>query len=230
MPGNMDTALALAQSICWDEGYGYRLGGHAASYADGVDCGGLVFHCLNQAGYNVSDTSPGTSNMPSILTGIGFTEIPYSTSYVPKHGDIVVMNHYETGHNHGHTCFICENINAYVNGDWGWQHCNSIVGNCALAKVEASSTRGHTAQGDHDNGLGAYTEVWCHTYANLFTPYDPQDPDAGYYSNEVFIYRDPNYNPNTDIISAIIAAIGGVIALPVVTGIVMVDRKRRKKK
>ena len=196
MPGDMNVALALAQQICWDEGYGYNYGGHAASYADGADCGGLVFHCLHQAGYNVADTSPGTSYMPAILRGIGFTEIPYSIAYIPKHGDIVVMNHYETGHNHGHTCFIAENINAYTHGYLGWRYCNGTVDICPLAKIEASSTRGHTSQGDHDNGLGAYTEVWCHTFSNLFTPYDPLDPDTGYYANEVSIFRDPNFTPD----------------------------------
>lgn len=225
MPGDMNTALSLAQQICWDEGYGYRLGGHAASYSDGVDCGGLVFHCLHNAGYNVADTSPGVSNMPSILTNIGFVGTQYSGNVKDlKHGDIITMVHWSGSQvTAGHTCFICENINAYVNGDWGWQRCNSIVGNCALAKVEASGTRGHTSQGDHDNGLGAYTEVWCHTFSNVYdtSKYDPSD---------VYVWRDPNFNPNTDIISAIIAAIGGVIALPVVTGIVMVDRKKRRKK
>ena len=182
MPGDMNVALALAQQICWDEGYGYRLGGHAASYADGADCGGLVFHCLHHAGYNVADTSPGTSNMGAILRGIGFTEIPYSIAYIPKHGDIVVMN--TTGH--GHTTFICENIRAYT--DPGADSANTAV--IPLAKVEASSSRGHTAQGDSKkNGTGAYWEVWCHKFNNLFDPntYDP---------SEVFIYRDPNFIPD----------------------------------
>ena len=203
MPGDMNTALTLAQSICWDEGYGYRLGGHAASYADGVDCGGLVFHCLHNAGYNVADTSPGVSNMPSILTGIGFIGTQYSGNVSDlQHGDIITMVHWEGSQvTAGHTCFICENINAYVNGDWGWQHCNSIVGNCALAKVEASSTRGHTAQGDHDNGLGAYTEVWCHTFSNVYdtSTYDPGD---------VYVWRDPNFTPLTDdVVSALMLMI-----------------------
>lgn len=188
MPGDMNVALSLAQQICWDEGYGYRLGGHAASYSDGVDCGGLVFHCLHHAGYNVADTSPGTSNMGAILRGIGFTEIPYSATYVPKHGDIVVMN--TTGH--GHTTFICENIRAYT--DPGADSAN--IGVIPLAKVEASSSRGHTSQGDSKkNGTGAYWEVWCHKYNNLY------DPDT-YSPSEVFIYRDPSFTPMTDDVVA----------------------------
>lgn len=219
MPGDMNTALALAQSICWDEGYGYRLSGHAASHSDGVDCGGLVFHCLNQAGYNVSDTSPGVSNMPSILTGIGFVGTQYSGNISDlKHGDIITMVHWEGSQvTDGHTCFICENINAYVNGDWGWQHCNSIVGNCALAKVEASSTRGHTSQGDHDNGLGAYTEVWCHTFSSVYdtSKYDPGD---------VYVWRDPNFTPVDD--GGVIGALaGGIIAS---LGLLIYRRRKRR--
>ena len=222
MPGDMNTALALAQQICWDEGYGYRLGGHAASYSDGVDCGGLVFHCLHNAGYNVADTSPGVSNMPNILTNIGFVGTQYSGNVSDlKHGDIITMVHWQGSQvTDGHTTFICENIRAYT--DPGANSAN--IGVIPLAKVEASSSRGHTSQGDSKkNGTGAYWEVWCHKFNNVYDPnkYDPSD---------VYVWRDPNFNPNTDIISAIIAAIGGVIALPVVTGIVMVDRKKRRKK
>ena len=216
MPGDMNVALSLAQQICWDEGYGYRLGGHAASYADGVDCGGLVFHCLHHAGYNVADTSPGVSNMPNILTNIGFVGTQYSGNVSDlKHGDIITMVHWSGSQvTDGHTCFICENINAYVNGDWGWQHCNSIVGNCALAKVEASGTRGHTGQGDHDNGLGAYTEVWCHTFNNVYDPnkYDPSD---------VYVWRDPNFNPDNAGGGAMGAVIAGI------TGAFLVYNRRR---
>lgn len=223
MPGDMNTALTLAQQICCDEGYGYRLGGHAASHSDGVDCGGLVFHCLNQAGYNVSDTSPGVSNMPSILTNIGFVGTQYSGNVSDlKHGDIITMVHYNSGGQvtAGHTTFICENITAYTDPNAN----SDATGTVSIAKVEASSDRGHSADGDsRKNGTGAYWEVWCHKFNNVYDTgtYDPGD---------VYVWRDPNFNPNIDIFSAIIAAIGGVVALPVVTGIVMVDRKRRKKK
>lgn len=196
----MDDALTLAQSICWDEGYGYRLGGHAASYADGVDCGGLVFHCLHNAGYSVSDTSPGVSNMPSILTGIGFVGTQYSGNVNDlEHGDIITMVHYNSGGQvvAGHTCFIAKDITAYT--DPGAD--SAATGTVSIAKVEASSSRGHTAQGDSQkNGTGAYWEVWCHKFNSVYDTgtYDPGD---------VYVWRDPNYTPggNDSIYATLIA-------------------------
>ena len=183
----MDTALALAQSICWDEGYGYREGGHAASYADGVDCGGLVFHCLNYAGYSVADTSPGVRYMNGILSGIGFNVFQYDGNLDSlHHGDIITMVHYEGGVViAGHTTFICRNINAYTDPSAN-SDATAVI---PLAKVEGSSTRGHTTQGDHRrNGTGAYWEVWCHAFNELY--------DQGtYLPTEVYVCRDPNYTP-----------------------------------
>lgn len=221
---NLNGALAQAQSICWDEGYGYTLGGTAASHADGVDCSGLVWRCLKENGFDMPTTRFGTSQEGAILVNAGFTEIPYSSSYVPKHGDIVVMNHYVGGSvTHGHTTFICENITAYT--DASADSANTAV--IPLAKVEASSSRGHTAQGDSKkNGTGAYWEVWCHKYNNLFQPYDPGTGD-GYLTSEVFIYR-WEQTP-TDILATIGAILGLAAVLPV---FIMLDngRKRRKKK
>ena len=187
MPADMNIALSLAQSICWDAGYGYRIGGHAASYADGVDCGGLVFHCMNAAGYSVSDASPGVHNMPSILSGIGFNGAVYNGDPTSlQHGDIITMIHYSGGQlTNGHTCFICRNILAYTDPSAD----SAATGVVNLAKVEASSTRGHTAQGDHQkNGTGAYWEVWCHVPSAIYDSgtYDPTD---------IMVWRDPNYNP-----------------------------------
>ena len=183
----MDDALALAQSICWDEGYGYRIGGHAASYADGVDCGGLVFHCLHNAGYNVPDTSPGVHDMPSILTSIGFTGALYSGNLDDlRHGDIITMVHYSGGVvTAGHTTFICRNILAYSDASAD----SAATAVLPIAKVEGSSTRGHTTQGDHQkNGTGAYWEVWCHAFNELY--------DQGtYLPTEVYVCRDPSYTP-----------------------------------
>ena len=183
----MDTALSLAQSICWDEGYGYREGGHCASYADGTDCGGLVFHCLNAAGYNVSDTSPGVRYMNGILSGIGFNVFQYSGNLSDlMHGDIITMVHYEGGVVvAGHTTFICNNILAYTDPSAN----SDAIAVIPLAKVEGSSTRGHTTQGDHRrNGTGAYWEVWCHAFNELY--------DQGtYLPTEVYVCRDPNYHP-----------------------------------
>lgn len=183
----MDDALSLAQAICWDEGYGYRLGGHAASYSDGVDCGGLVFHCLHAAGYNVSDTSPGVSNMPSILSGIGFVGTQYSGNVSDlQHGDIITMVHWEgSSVTAGHTCFIARDFLAYTDSSAN----SDATGIIPLGKVEASSSRGHTAAGDsRKNGTGAYWEVWCHAFANVYdsSTYDPSD---------VYVWRDPNYSP-----------------------------------
>lgn len=183
----MDDALTLAQSICWDEGYGYRLGGHAASHSDGVDCGGLVFHCLNAAGYNVSDTSPGVSNMPSILTGIGFVGTQYSGNVSDlQHGDIITMVHWSGSQVvAGHTCFIAKDITAYTDASAD----SDATGTVSICKVEASSSRGHTADGDsRKNGTGAYWEVWCHAFNNVYDTgtYDPSD---------VYVWRDPNYTP-----------------------------------
>ena len=187
----MDDALALAQSICWDEGYGYRIGGHAASYADGVDCGGLVFHCMHNAGYAVADTSPGVHDMPALLTAIGFVGAQYSGNLNDlHHGDIITMIHYESGIlTDGHTTFICRNILAYTDPTAD----SAATGIIPIAKVEGSSSRGHTTQGDHQkNGTGAYWEVWCHAFSNLYdsSTYDPSD---------VYVWRDPNYNPSAPI-------------------------------
>lgn len=167
---NIFDAIDYAMRICWDEGYGYRIGGHAASYADGVDCGGLVFHCLHLAGFNIPDTSPGVHNMGPYLISEGFTELAYDrNTFVPQDGDIFTMYNPPDGH----TFFYCENIRAYTDANAN----SDNIGNVRHAKVEASSTRGHTAQGDsRKNGTGAYWEVWCHAYNNLVdhTTY-PQD-------------------------------------------------------
>lgn len=217
MPGDMNTALSLAQSICWDEGYGYRLGGHATSHSDGVDCGGLVFHCLHQAGYNVADTSPGVSNMPSILTGIGFVGTQYSGNVSDlQHGDIITMVHYNSGGQvtAGHTCFICENINAYTDYTANSDH-TAVVPIC---KVEASSDRGHSGNGDsRKNGTGAYWEVWVHEFYNVYDTgtYDPGD---------VYVWRDPNFTPVDD--GGIIGAIaGGIVAS---LGLLIYRRRKRR--
>ena len=186
----MDDALSLAQSICWDEGYGYRLGGHAASHSDGVDCGGLVFHCLHNAGYNVADTSPGVSNMPSILTNIGFVGTQYSGNVSDlEHGDIITMVHWSGSQVvAGHTCFIAKGINAYTD----YSADTDTTGIIPICKVEASSSRGHTADGDsRKNGTGAYWEVWCHAFYRI---YDPDTYDA----SDVYVWRDPSYTPGGD--------------------------------
>lgn len=217
MPGDLNLALQQAQAICWDEGYGYNWGGEAASHSNGVDCSGLVWRTLHDNGFSVGSSRFDTGSMGPVLVSAGFTEMPYSNDYVPVHGDIVVMNHHDTGlpgdKNHGHTCYICENIIGYVNGNRGWRNCDGTTGNCVLAKVEASGVHDHPEDGDQDNGHGAHTEVWCHTYNSLFSVFDPNNPnDYSYYPSEVKIYRLGGYIPPTpmdDAAAAVIALLFG---------------------
>lgn len=193
--GNLQAAINQAMQICWDESIGYNLGGMAHSAADGVDCSGLVGRCLSDAGgYNYPTYHVGTINMKPALIGAGFTIIPITANgqieQLIQPGDIVVMNHLDmTG---GHTFFYIEDIQAYT--DAGADSAN--IGNVHKAKVEASSSRGHTGQGDsRKNGTGAYWEVWCHAYYSLISGYDPTDPN-----DEVYIARDPNGLNNDDML------------------------------
>ena len=76
---SLTAAINQAIDICWDEGYGYNLGGMARSYADGVDCSGLVGRCLSDAGgFNYPTYHVGTINMATPLQNAGFTLIPIS--------------------------------------------------------------------------------------------------------------------------------------------------------
>ena len=111
MAGNLLAAITQAQSICWDESIGYRLGGMAYSSADGVDCSGLVGRCLHDNGFNYPAYHVGTADMVAnsmspvdALGAAGFTEIVVTSPGVTlQPGDIVVMNHLDgTG---GHTFF-----------------------------------------------------------------------------------------------------------------------------
>ena len=181
MAGDLNAAIDQAMAICWDEGYGYRLGGMALSHADGVDCSGLVGRVLHDNGFGYPSYHVGTINMGPALIAAGFTEYNYTSGFQMQSGDIVVMNHLDmTG---GHTFFYVEDIKAYT--DPGAD--SASTGIVHRAKVEASSTRGHTAQGDHrKNGNGAYWEVWCHAYSVLINGYDWTDP-----GDTVRVYRYP---------------------------------------
>ena len=181
MAGDLNAAIDQAMAICWNEGYGYNLGGMAHSYAQGVDCSGLVGRVLSDNGFNYPSYHVGTINMGPALISAGFTEYQYTSSFQMQSGDIVVMNHLDmTG---GHTFFYVEDIIAYT--DPGAD--SAATGVVHKAKVEASSTRGHTAQGDHKkNGTGAYWEVWCHAYSVLINGYDWTDP-----GDSVKVYRYP---------------------------------------
>lgn len=210
---NIFDAINYAMQICWDEGYGYRYDGHAASYADGVDCGGLVFHCLHRAGFpGIPDTSPGVRNMANYLINAGFTQLPYDrNTFVPQDGDIFCCFHPNNPDDpadnaHGHTFFYCEHIRAYTDANANSDH----IGNVAHAKVEASNTRGHAGQGDsRKNGTGAYWEVWCHAYNSLVDHSTYNDSDVKVYriggtkANKWMLFQWPEhkkhplpFNPN----------------------------------
>ena len=181
MAGDLNAAIDQAMAICWDEGYGYNLGGMAQSHAAGVDCSGLVGRVLHDNGFNYPSYHVGTINMGPALIAAGFTEYNYTSSFQMQSGDVVVMNHLDmTG---GHTFFYVEDIRAYTDPSAD----SANIGTVHRAKVEASSTRGHTAAGDHrKNGNGAYWEVWCHAYSVLINGYDWTDP-----GDTVRVYRYP---------------------------------------
>lgn len=187
MPGDLTSAINQAMAICWNEGYGYRLGGMALNYADGVDCSGLVGRVLHDNGFNYPSYHVGTINMGTALRQAGFTEYQYTSNFQMVSGDIVVMNHLDMSG--GHTFFYVEDIRAYTDSSAD----SANIGMVHKAKVEASSTRGHTAQGDHrKNGNGSYWEVWCHAYSVLINGYDWTDP-----GDSVKVYRYPGgYQPN----------------------------------
>ena len=181
MAGDLNAAIDQAMAICWDEGYGYNLGGMAQSHAAGVDCSGLVGRVLHDNGFNYPSYHVGTINMGPALIAAGFTEYNYNSSFQMQSGDIVVMNHLDMSG--GHTFFYVEDIRAYTDPSAD----SANIGIVHRAKVEASSTRGHTAAGDHrKNGNGAYWEVWCHAYSVLINGYDWTDP-----GDTVRVYRYP---------------------------------------
>lgn len=187
MAGDLNAAIDQAMAICWDEGYGYNLGGMAQSHAAGVDCSGLIGRVLHDNGFNYPSYHVGTINMGPALIAAGFTEYNYSSNFAMQSGDIVVMNHLDMSG--GHTFFYVEDIRAYTDPSAD----SANIGIVHRAKVEASSTRGHTAAGDHrKNGNGAYWEVWCHAYSVLINGYDWTDP-----GDSVKVYRYPGgYQPN----------------------------------
>lgn len=181
MAGDLNAAIDQAMAICWDEGYGYNLGGMAQSHAAGVDCSGLIGRVLHDNGFNYPSYHVGTINMGPALIAAGFTEYNYTSSFQMQSGDIVVMNHLDMSG--GHTFFYVEDIRAYTDPSAD----SANIGIVHRAKVEASSTRGHTAAGDHrKNGNGAYWEVWCHAYSVLINGYDWTDP-----GDTVRVYRYP---------------------------------------
>ena len=179
-------AVEQAMRICWDEGYGYRLGGTARSHADGVECSGMINRVLHDNGFKYPSSHVGTKNMKSKLKSAGFKiKVVSSKSQLAsliQPGDIVVMNHYPVGEG-GHTFIYMEDVYAYTD----YRAYSDNTGTVAKVKVEAASSRGETADGDHRrNGTGAYWEVWTHAYYELCPDYDPSDPN-----DEVYIAHWP---------------------------------------
>ena len=184
MAGSLQAAIDEAQRMAWDESIGYTFGGDGNPDSNGYDCSAFVIRCLYRAGYNVPAHRVGTQYMEPVLASAGFTIIPVtSNSQHPEPGDIVVMNH-PLGQG-GHTFFYMEDIRAYT--DAGADSANIDI--VHKVKIEASSSRGHTQQGDHrKNGNGAYWEVWCHAYYDLYdNEYHPTDPN-----DTIYYARDPN--------------------------------------
>ena len=183
---SLRSAVEQAMRICWDEGYGYNLGGMARSHADGVDCSGLIGRVLKDNGFKYPSYHVGTKNMKSKLKSAGFKiKVVSSRSQLAdliQPGDIVVMNHYPVGEG-GHTFIYMEDVEAYT--DYTATSANKDI--VHKVKVEAASSRGETAQGDHRRyGTGAYWEVWVHAYYSLCPDYDPSDPN-----DEVYIAHWP---------------------------------------
>lgn len=168
---SIHSAVAVAVQYCFDETIGYHLGG---TFNPDTDCSGFIWQCLHDCAFNVGSSRFDTTNMGNVLRSAGFTEYRYTPSFVPQHGDIFMYD--EGGGVRGHAFFYAENVQGYVNGYQDWDHCDGTVGLCARAKVEASSSRGvyypgteTPIPGDQDNGLGAHTEVWSHTYSSLIS-------------------------------------------------------------
>ena len=184
---NIQDALNEASRMAFDETIGYTYGGDGNPDSNGYDCSAFVIRCLYRAGYNVPATRVGAGYMKPYLITAGFNIIPVTASNPNEplhHGDILVMNHWD-GSGLGHTTFYAENMQGYTDPSAD----SPNIGVCDKLKIEASSTRGHTGQGDsRKNGTGAYWEVWAHKfYSPWYSGYDPTDPD-----DEIYIARDPN--------------------------------------
>lgn len=165
-------ALITALRFCWDESIGYS---QTTRYHNpNMDCSSFVYYALEANGFNVGQTPFSTVNEGSVLRNAGFTEYIWNQNlFTPQHGDIFLYD--EGGGDDGHTFFYAENVYGYVNGYNGWQYCNAQKGMIPQAKIEASGKHNHPEDGDQDNGLGAHTEVWVHSYNVL------ADPDYTWY-------------------------------------------------
>lgn len=187
---DLQRAIDLAMSYCWNETHGYELGG--MGYPT-FDCSGLICRCLFEAGFNMptdghgNPVHKGTAYLVNcgmtsedVLGDAGFLEIPITNNhYILQPGDIVVMNH--TNWRGGHTFFYMENVIGYTSTLSGYSTSYpSTTGLCSKVKIEASDVRSwNVSSADDPNPNGACTEVWVHNFdwAYIFGNYDPTDPN-----------------------------------------------------
>ena len=160
---NMAGALLTAQGICWNESHGYAFRDGVDGYLNpDVDCSYFVGYCLQQNGFDVSPSWYTGSMITDLANYTGFDHYIYSSGFQPMNGDIFVYDDGQTPISNGHTFFVAENIAGYTDptGD------SPNIGTLALARVEASSSRGNTQHGDQPkNGTGACWEVWVHPWS-----------------------------------------------------------------
>ena len=168
---NMAGALLTGQGICWNESHGYYLrnGSGKGELNPDVDCSYFVGYCLAQNGFNVSPSWYTGSMITTLNDYAGFTHYIYDSSFTPMNGDIFVYDEVDPDNpqqTRGHTFFVAENINGYES-----QTSTNIV-RLALARVEASSSRGHVdpdtnepIPGDQANNSGVHDEVWVHPFS-----------------------------------------------------------------
>lgn len=157
MTGNEDLqgALSLGESICWDETHGYIMG---ADMNPDTDCSGFICYCLSQNGFNIYRRLD-TSGMITALPAYGFQDIIYiDESTTPTvHGDILCYD--EGAGENGHCFFVVENTRGYTSLN------DPTIINIPKARVEASSDRGNPQTGDQANSDGVHGEVWVHPYS-----------------------------------------------------------------
>ena len=104
--GNEDIngAIASAQAYCWDETHGYRMGGNMNP---DTDCSGLIWQSLHDNGFDVGSYRFDTNSMNGIMINAGFTRFTWDSSFVPKHGDILMYNEPDgQGSYNGHTFML----------------------------------------------------------------------------------------------------------------------------
>ena len=158
---NLAGALALAQSICWDETHGYTTTDQQGvstgrQLNPDVDCSALVCHCLYTNGFSISEWGDTNTIITTLSSYSGFQHFifdPNSTQLV--HGDILVS---EGSGANAHTFFYAENVIGYPSSQ------NPQTTTLARARIEASSSRGSTLPGDQANQYGVHDEVWVHNY------------------------------------------------------------------